>query len=513
MGLGLRGQTSELRALLDEKHRYTDIACQFEIYRRKGEDAVPTGELSPIYGGKWDRHVGDYIDDADSDAVLRLPASAKQFELAVSDTARIESNGGRGSGKSDGGIQRALRYVCERPMEKGQVVSPTADLSLIVWEKLLQRIPLSWLLPGTQGVKMERKTLVFANGGQLRFRSADNPNSLRSWGGSYCFADEEQDFKKLALDIIIPSLREGSSPKFWTCGTPKPGEYQIRHEKLLEDSEATVLRFDSYTNCFVSHEAFKLSKRHMDERTYRQEILAEWVFDEDLKLVANGFSREKHSVEFPLKNAVDITAKITHAICGVARAFIGGTDYNWDYPNYCVLYKVYRQTDDRGVPIKGIPNKWVAVNVVRSKGHAGHLGHAIKEAGYSALDRLHRKDVLILDDASGQYNKGPKSSSRLMRKAGFEVKHPNRNPPVHDRVNAFNAKLNPVEGESSWGIVLPECEELAESLETLEWANGGKGIDKIAGKDHVFDGCSYPVIFFEPAARFQIPQLRGVIAR
>ena len=150
--------------------------------RAEGDtEAKPTGRRSPIYGGRYDTWEQRLVGPADPASVLVLPASEKQFALATSNSPRIEGNGGRGSGKSEGGVLRLLRFVCERPNEAGQVVSPVFDLTSVLWAKLLSQIPSTWLLPGRLGMRRSERRLCFANGANVRFRSADNPDSLRSW--------------------------------------------------------------------------------------------------------------------------------------------------------------------------------------------------------------------------------------------------------------------------------------------------------------------------------------------
>jgi hypothetical protein len=260
--------------------------------------------------------------------------------------------------------------------------------------------------------------------------------------------------------------------------------YFERHESNLQNPESKCFRFESFSNPFISHEVFNLAKRQMDERTYRQEILAEWVkADSGANLVFYCFDRARHGSANGETSQFgrDITRKITLKRCGIARPNIIGVDYNWDFPNYAVVWRVFE------------PNIWVAVDVVSAKGHAGHLAIEIKKRGYS--------DSLIVDDASGRYNHGPKSSTRLLRAEGFKVFHPNKNPLVTDRVDAALSKLAPVEGDPSIYVVSPQCDELMEAFESLQWSKTAGKIDKSMGVDHVIDAATYPIAFFCPVGK------------
>jgi phage terminase large subunit len=436
---------------------------------------------------------------SEAQSVLTLPTSKKQFELILDKSSRTEGSGGRGSGKSEGGILKAIKKMLEEPGTSGEVVSPVFKLTKITWHKLFAIIPFSWLLSGSMGIRRSDRELTFVNGSEVRFMSADNPDSLRSWGGHWAFVDEEQDVSTEAIDIIWPSLRLSSKPQLWSVGTPKKGDYLERHKQLLQDDNSTKITFDSYSNPFVSHKVFELAQKQMDEKRYRQEILADWtsVMTEDLPLIFPSFDKEQHTINWPIVIGKDITRDVTRQRTGFARDWIAGVDYNWDWPNVCCLSKVY------------YPDKWVAVHCISSKGHAGHLGQALKQKGFKP------ESVLVIDDASGQYNRGKNSrnsSSRLMRAEGFTVVHPTKNPSIIDSVNAILAKMTPVDADPTMFCVTPNCTELVDSFEQIMWDKSGVKFDKTTGVDHWIDAFKYPLSYFYPAAK--IPsRIQGIMAR
>lgn len=488
MALGLRGQVRQLQDLLSPGNRYTDIAVQFVAYRRVDGVARPTSLRSEAYGGRYDQWSGQYTGETPT-SVLILPCSEMQFELVTCDSSRIEGNGGRGSGKSEGGVLRALRYIAERPNENGQCVSPWFDLTKIIWSKLLAQIPRSWLLPGKLGILRSDRELRFANGVAVRFRSADNPDSLRSWGGGWTFVDEEQDVTDEAVAVIWPSLRCSARPCLWSVGTPKAGEYRDRHERLADDPSATVLRFDSYSNPFVSPAAFELSKSQMTADMYRQEILAEWIDLDDAYVCRREFDPLLHSVKFPFDIGKDITRAVTQSRVGAARAYVAGVDYNLGPPCCAWVYRVFA----------GKPNKWIVVDIIHAYGEASNLAAALKEHGYTGAN------TLVIDDASGEYNKyggkrSANSSARLMRNAGYMCIHPKKNPRIKDRVNALLVKMKPAEGEPTWLYDSKHGTAVRKVMKGIKWSN--QELDKSAGVDHDFDAATYPLHFFCPPAVF-----------
>jgi hypothetical protein len=484
--LGLAGQIKDLKRRLIKSGGQIDIACQFHVVIREGTKLKRTGLRSKVYGGKYDIFRKHYIAPPSLENVIHFDVSEKQFELIQCDSPRIEGNGGRGGAKSEGGLRKVVRKICELPWGRGEISAPVYRILKIDWIKIKDLIPFAWLKGGRKGFRLTDREVHLINGHTLRFVSTDNPDALRSWGGDYAFIDEEQDVLTEAVDIIWPSLRETDTPQLWTCGTPKKGEFHDRHKKLLEDPDSVVIQFDSYSNPFISHRVFELAKQQMDERTYRQEILAEWIVDEDENLIFYCFSREKHQTAWPPSKAKDITREYSKKKAGTAKSFIVGVDYNWDYPNYAVIYKI----------LEG--NRWVAIDIVatdpqQGESHAGFLAKALKDRGYG--------DSVIVDDATGQYGKGSRSSFILLRRAGFVVLHRTKNPNVTDRISAVLVKMAPVQGEITFFLALPRCEELALALESLVWAPNGKNLDKTAGLDHVVDAATYPIAFFEPTTR------------
>jgi hypothetical protein len=357
------------------------------------------------------------------------------------------------------------------------------------------QIPGAWLLPGLRGIRRSERTLNFINGVSVRFRSADNPDSLRSWGGGWTFVDEEQDVTTEAIGVIWPSLRKSPRPCLWTVGTPKAGEYRDRHDALLEDPTAKWLEFDSYTNPFISHAVFDMAKRQMTPEMYRQEILAKWLDLDEQYICRRWFDPAKHGLQLPIPHTwQDITAALT----GGAR-YIAGVDYNLGPPSIAWVYRVF----------SGSPRKWVLVDIVAAAGTASYLGQALTDKGFTG------QNTLVIDDASGEFNRyggkrSANSSCRLMRAMGYTCLHPKKNPLIKDRVNALLVKLCPVEGEHSWFYDLRLDVRVREVMTKARWV--GNEISKVEAVDHDFDACTYPLHWFEPPARLQIPTIGHVAA-
>lgn len=504
MTLGLAGRLAALEAQADPETRYVDFAVQFEAHERVNGKLQPTGATSPIYGGRWDTWQNRY--DGLASKVLVLPCSEPQLELVLADIPKLEAGGGRGGGKSEGGVLWCIRHIAERPGELGRVISPSYDLTEVVRTKLLQSIPDHWLLP--DGIKLApKRELHFITGVIVSFRSAVKPDSLRSWGGAWTLQDEDQDITTYAGDVAWFCLRESPDPRLCRTLTPKVGEPFQRHKAYLASPHSKCVRFESKTNPFVDPKTFDIAAEDMAKDTYDIEAGADWdvvarLEEEDgPRYVFRAFSREVHCVNWShlaeqilMGEVEDLTRKVAAQKRYKGKSYIAGVDPNWDWPNYAVIWKVLSPARPGG------KKRWVCVDVVHTKGHCGHLGQEMKRRGYTG------RNTLLVPDASARYNQGKRSSANLLRKEGFkDLLLRRKNPPVQASMDAMLAKVEPAKGEPSLFVAHPteknQTLPLIEAMEQGIWAKSGKKMDKSEGHDHPIDGGRYAIDPFDPAAK------------
>lgn len=104
-------------------------------------------------------------------------------------------------------------------------------------------------------------------------------------------------------------------------------------------------------------------------------------------------------------------------------------------------------------------------------------------------ERYPKNRIMVYPDAAGAARSTSGSSDHdILRKAGFIVIAPKKNPPVRDRVNAVNnsfAKMQTFVNDE-------KCPALVEALENQAYNKQGEP-DKTSGFDHVMDGFGYEV--------------------
>lgn len=510
MALGVLGEARRLRELLSRTNLCSDVAVCFVAVRRDEltGQLVRAGRQSRVYGGRWDPVEGCYVGSPAIENILVLDCTVDQLEIVESDAILLEISAGRGAGKSEAGCLRAIRFIAERPGERGRMVSPTYPLTQIVRFKLLRLIPAHWLMPGKQGIRKADRMLRFVHGGEVFFASAKNPDSLRSWGGSWEMRDEEQAFSTESCDVGWFCLRDApDGPHVWTQLTPERGEALDRHRQRATDAKASCVQLRSESNCFIVHDVFDMARDRMDRTRAEVEMDGSWDAIEALEAadvlpkVFAVFSRKVHTWRDrdDIRDVThDVVVRKLGAMPGFRWEYVAGVDPGSAVPNECTLFKIFEPWRARG------PNVWVAWDHVSAKGHCGHLAKILDERGYT------RRNTLIVPDVNAKYNNlgNPRAPSQLMRAEGYHVVLGKTNPHVRSSVDDILAKLDPAAGRPTLFFRLPATETLVLNVESVLWNKLGKDFDRSVPNDPV-DSMRYPISYFEPASRFAVDD-RGV---
>ena len=107
-----------------------------------------------------------------------------------------------------------------------------------------------------------------------------------------------------------------------------------------------------------------------------------------------------------------------------------------------------------------------------------------------------KMQIRIYPDATGSARKtsSTRSDHQILHEYGFKVITERANPPVRDRVNAWNKKLR----DRSITIQKGECPYLVEDNEIMVWKNGDLDQKTDPKRVHAFDGGSYPIAYKYP---------------
>ncbi len=524
MALSLKQRLARAESQLDPKNRYVDVAVQFCVHERFGEGTRPTGEMSPVYGGKWDNWLLEYVGDAEQ--VMQYACSRRQLELILDEHPEVEAGGGRGGGKTGGGALRALRYMVELPRHHGRVVAPSYPIVETARQEMLQVIPYEWIV---HQLNKPRPEITILNGHNVQFRSADHPESLRSYTCSWTWLDEDQDITTYAAHVAWFCLRETGQPRMWRTLTPKGGQPLERHRAILDavekgSTDHSHFVFDSRSNCFIDPNVFEIAARSMDPDTYDVEVNASWETVQRLEEEGQNqrvfpfFSEEQHTVDIDDLERLDwrrrdITDKIIRRRIGMRASrhkykYIAGVDPNKTAPNCCTIYKVYAGAK------KGEPNQWIAVDYVERFNNCAVLGRSLKKLKYKP------HEMFVVMDASSNTNKlgWRQTSYELLKKEGFQCKlmtssRGRRNPFVKDSIDDIGTKIDPVHSPPSWFIATldrgkPRLDNkgrefmnlLFENIRDVVWDKLGVQFSREPRHDPL-DSARYPVSYFDPISR------------
>lgn len=127
--------------------------------------------------------------------------------------------GGRGSGKTAGGVQESLRMVRERPGWPGAMVSPNVPhWNRSTWPEVQRWTP--W-----ERVVQHHKTenwILFDNGSQVWYGGIEDPDAWRGPNLNWLWFDEGARKKNdRALLILMATVRVGPDPRVFVTTTPR----------------------------------------------------------------------------------------------------------------------------------------------------------------------------------------------------------------------------------------------------------------------------------------------------
>jgi hypothetical protein len=186
---------------------------------------------------------------------------------------------GRRWGKTKAGANEAIRKATESPNESvGFCVAPTYWHTQKQWREFLTYCP-SQLVKEIN--RADHHVLLIGNR-HVWFKSADNPDSLRSEGLDWLWVDEGAEISEEAWDMALrPALidRKGCA---WFTGTPKGKNWYFRLWTKGNDPLETEYKswsFPSNNNPYLDIKELEKASKGMTELAYRQEIMAEFIED------------------------------------------------------------------------------------------------------------------------------------------------------------------------------------------------------------------------------------------
>jgi len=223
--------------------------------------------------------------------------------------------GGIGSGKTYAGAVKALIESRESG-SLGLVISPTypmlRDATLRTYQEIFGRAFVDF----NKGEMLA----VLPNGGEILFRSADNPDRLRGPNISYCHIDEGALCHRQTWDVVIGRLRAGGKAgRCWVTTTPK-GRKNWVYEKR---DQMTMFRSATRRNPYLNKDFVSSLEKAYTGAFAAQELEGEFVSFEGV--IYDEFT-DKHVLTRDLGEFVEFVVGVDEGYTNPAVALVIGVD-------------------------------------------------------------------------------------------------------------------------------------------------------------------------------------------
>lgn len=223
--------------------------------------------------------------------------------------------GGVGSGKTKAGVAEVIKTMVENPGVPGMIVAPTYRLlSDVTQRAFFEMCPLDLI---KEHVRSEKR-LVFHNGSEVWFRSADEPEMLRGPNLGWAYLDEASLYSSVVWKIMLGRLRL-SPGRMWITTTPKGYNWVYKEFAEKVRDNYSMIHCSSRENPYLPSDFVSSLEESYSGVFAKQEVEGLFVAAEGL--VYQSFNRFEH-VKIVEKGWKDV---------------IAGLDWGWQNPSVMLV--------------------------------------------------------------------------------------------------------------------------------------------------------------------------------
>lgn len=404
---------------------------------------------------------------------LRARASVPQAEFANAVEQFPAFVAGFGSGKTQAGILRAMRLKLAYPRQDVAYYLPTYDLVQMIgyprFEETLDRAKLRHKLN-------QSKHVISIHGkGKIIFRTMDNASRIIGYEVADSIVDEldtlkHRDSQAVWRAIIARNRQKKPDRSLNTVAVATtPEGFKFVYETWAKNPSDgyRLIRASTYSN------ERNLPAGYIDslKRSYPPQLIAAYLDGQFVNLTAGAVYPDFCRV----KNHTD-------EVIEQGEALHLGLDFN-----------VYNCTATVGVVRGGRPRVMGELTKMRD------TPHVIK----TIIEKFSGHRINVYPDASGQSNKtvnATESDILMLKRAGFTVHVPSKNPFVKERVMSVNGLICNGMGERVLLVNTRLAPTVTECLEQQVYDDNGEP-DKKSGKDHAPDALGYFSHFLWPIVK------------
>lgn len=499
--------------------------------------AEEDGEVILSVGGRWDKRDKRYDGDADQAVVLGLhpgqiePARwfarwcearlrGETLSVSVVDAdGRGQSKrpvysclcaGGRRGGKTDFCVKCALCFCVLIPGSRVWLVSENIPKTEELDEVLLDLLPSGWY--ARLGAPWYRYT--FLNGSSLHLRSAHDAESLKRGRCDFAVLNEAQNIPERAYAIVRAAIADTGGLVLLAANPPDNtplgqwvGDFYERTKARRRASK--LFEFDPRLNPHVRVEALESMADEIDERSFRIEILGEFLPRTDV--VFYSWSQD-NVVPLPEMGRI-VTGEFLRRRMG-SRPFprVIGADFQMAPHMAAVSYQAY---DDPLDPFDqgGEPLLWIAEEFRLEGATEDDLIDELEARGFRG------DETAVIADASGEWQdaertRGKGSYDRFRERKWRFIFTPDkdtkRNPLIIERTSVANSRMRAADGRRRL-FSAPENYHTNRALKLWEIKNGFP--NKRSEHAHLSDAVTYPLYRWYPRKLRSKVEYKGLGAR
>ena len=377
---------------------------------------------------------------------------------------------GRRSGKTFMSLYEMLD-VFKYPNRNVSYVGLTyGSAERIMWRFLKQELDhLGW--SQYCNINNSKLRIEAENGSQITLAGTDNYNALRGSFNHLLVLDEGAYLNQEAWEKVLYSTLTDTRGRALFCTTPAGRNWVYDLYQAINEKDSRLKKnwmtyqFSSGEAGFIDAEELENMKDTMDEMTYRQEVLAEFVSTSDIVY---------HAYD-PAKNCRYADSFEQELIDNQDYKLVAGMDFN----------------KDKMMMVIGVHDK---------KNNKLHIFDEIANLPYTEdviqeyRNRYNSRLLTVYPDATGArtYSSSSPGQSDFMRlmNAGFEVFTGKVNPNVRDSIAAVNGALASKTGKIRL-TVSPKCKHLIAAFNKYQYKEGTRIPDKDNVVDHAADAIRY----------------------
>ena len=225
---------------------------------------------------------------------------------------------GRRFGKTRLGVWECLEVGLQG--RRAWWVAPSYPIAQVGWRPLRR---IGQQLPGTD-VRLAEMSIMLPNGGEVRVRSADNPDSLRGEGLDLAVLDEAAWIKQEAWsEALRPALSDKLGRALF-ISTPRGRNWfwEQYQRGVRGDDDYKSFYFPTSANPHIPAVEIEAAKHELPEIIYRQEYLAEFIDDQGGVFRRVQEAAQSQPLKIPQEGSqyvagVDVAASIDYTVVTV----------------------------------------------------------------------------------------------------------------------------------------------------------------------------------------------------